>query len=366
MPRVMIFIDGTWLYSNRETLRREVGDPGYDIDYGLLPRTLAEEVGRQLGGAEMDVVRTCLFGSYAENFDARDQDAVDRRLDFFAMLKEEYHYEVETFPINYRGRRLSRRDREAGDDFEPKEKCVDLALAASMLYYAAIPLAFDVAIAVIGDQDYKPVLQHLRRLAKRVAIASIRGSCAYDYTDPEDKARVRDFDPLFLNDMLDRIRLKYEPQRLQCASRDHIGDRWVWTTYRPRKGRPFYCDKCRERFAAQRVGAEVAVGAAERNNGEEGQPATLLKGHGSGAIKRLFRDKGYGFIRTGEGRDLFFHQTGLQAVAFETLREGLAVEFDIETGWRGERAVNVVVRPGDEEGLPAAPAPVAEEPTPLE
>ncbi len=77
--------------------------------------------------------------------------------------------------------------------FEPKEKCVDIALATSMLFSAAMPNAYDVAVAVLGDQDFKPVLQSVRRLGKRVAIASIQGTCAEDLQDPRDEARVRDF-----------------------------------------------------------------------------------------------------------------------------------------------------------------------------
>src|SRR5207237_7560217 len=100
----------------------------------------------------------------------RDQDAVQRRIDFFSTLKEEHHYEVETYTVNYRGRRLRKADRDPKDTLDPTEKCVDISLATSMLYFAAIPYAYDIGIAVIGDQDFKPMLQHVRRLGKRVAI----------------------------------------------------------------------------------------------------------------------------------------------------------------------------------------------------
>ena len=55
-----------------------------------------------------------------------------------------------------------------------------------------------------------------------------------------------------------------------------------------------------------------------------------------GTIKKLIRDKGYGFIQTEEGKDLFFHQTQLQDVEYPSLKEGQEVEYEAGTG-RGGR-----------------------------
>lgn len=57
------------------------------------------------------------------------------------MLKEEYRSEPEVYPINFRGRRLRKVNRDTSDNFEPKEKCVDSSLATAMLYYPAISYA---------------------------------------------------------------------------------------------------------------------------------------------------------------------------------------------------------------------------------
>ena len=148
-----------------------------------------------------------------------------RRLDFFSMLKEEYRYELEIFPINFRGRRVRKADRDPKDTFEPREKCVDISLATSMLYFTAIPHAYDIGMAVVGDQDFKPVLQHVRRLGKRVAIASIQGSCAPEFIDPRDEARVKDFGIIWLDDLLHQLELKYERHQLECQSPAHKGER---------------------------------------------------------------------------------------------------------------------------------------------
>jgi len=62
-----------------------------------------------------------------------------------------------------------------------------------------------------------------------------------------------------------------------------------------------------------------------------------------GTIRRLIADRGFGFIQTTEGTDLFFHRNELQGVEFDTLREGQEVEFDMGKG-RDGRPQAVVVR----------------------
>ena len=60
-----------------------------------------------------------------------------------------------------------------------------------------------------------------------------------------------------------------------------------------------------------------------------------------GTIARL-TDKGFGFIsREGEEKDLFFHSNNLVDVAYNDLREGDSVTFDVEEGPKGLNAVNV-------------------------
>ncbi len=61
-----------------------------------------------------------------------------------------------------------------------------------------------------------------------------------------------------------------------------------------------------------------------------------------GTIKRL-TDKGFGFIDTGSGQDLFFHSSDLQGVSYEELREGQRVSFSEGRGPKGPRAENVTL-----------------------
>ncbi len=332
MIKVMLFIDGTWLYANTPRLADAFGDPDFHVDFGKLPRVLAEEVTNQMGGAEIDVVRIHLFGSYAANYDLRDDEAVQRWLDFFDRLKEEYHYEVELFPVNFMGRRLRKIDRDASDPFEPKEKCVDISLATAMMYYAAIPNAYDIGIAVIGDRDFTPALQSVRRLGKRVSIASIKGSCSPEFADPRDEARVKDFDIVWLDDLLHRLELKYERHQLACEAPIHKGARLVWTTFHPRKGQKFFCEDCRREFSRQKAEMQnqyVSTQLEGQATAEQMNVAPAMM-RLEGTIKRKFWDRNYGFIAGGDGMDYFFHLDDvMDGFGFDEVYEGLPVEFEV-------------------------------------
>lgn len=332
MLKIMLFIDGTWLYSNTSRLANSYGKADFHLDYGRLPRILADEIGEQLNKLEVHVVRTYLFGSYAENCDPIDQEVVVRRLNFFSRLKEEYHYEVQLFPVDFMGKRLRKMDRGPQDDFDPREKCVDIALATTMLYYAAMPNAYDVAIAVIGDRDFVPVLQHVRRLGKQAAIASIKGTCAKEFSAVRDEAGVRDFDVVWLDDLLHRLELKYERHQLECQSPSHVGDRRVWTTYHPRKYEKFFCDACRGAFAQRQEVQDRDQGNFNRypeaaDSGIQVQPGMEI----GGTVKAAILDKGYGFILGDDGQSYYFHVSGMVDTAeFDSLMEGNPVEFRVD------------------------------------
>jgi CspA family cold shock protein len=54
-----------------------------------------------------------------------------------------------------------------------------------------------------------------------------------------------------------------------------------------------------------------------------------------GTIKKLIRDRGFGFISVEDGREIFSHTTALHAMIFESLIEGRpVVEFDVEKSLR--------------------------------
>lgn len=60
----------------------------------------------------------------------------------------------------------------------------------------------------------------------------------------------------------------------------------------------------------------------------------------TGTIKRLVRDRGFGFIKDDSGQEWFFHRSAVEG-NFEMLAEGAKVSFDPEDSAKGPRAGNV-------------------------
>ncbi|AND05691.1 cold-shock protein [Streptococcus pyogenes] len=60
-----------------------------------------------------------------------------------------------------------------------------------------------------------------------------------------------------------------------------------------------------------------------------------------GTVKWFNAEKGFGFISTENGRDVFAHFSAIQTNGFKTLEEGQKVAFDVEEGQRGPQAVNI-------------------------
>jgi CspA family cold shock protein len=63
----------------------------------------------------------------------------------------------------------------------------------------------------------------------------------------------------------------------------------------------------------------------------------------TGTVKKLVRERGFGFIQRSDGVDLFFHRSAFQGEGFDALAEGQAVEFDVEKGDKGSRAAHMKV-----------------------
>lgn len=59
-----------------------------------------------------------------------------------------------------------------------------------------------------------------------------------------------------------------------------------------------------------------------------------------GKIKRI-TEKGFGFIQSDAGNDVFFHSSNVEGVTFAELREGQRVSYVEGTGPKGPRAENV-------------------------
>ncbi|OIO76337.1 MAG: cold-shock protein [Elusimicrobia bacterium CG1_02_37_114] len=61
-----------------------------------------------------------------------------------------------------------------------------------------------------------------------------------------------------------------------------------------------------------------------------------------GTVKWFNSGKGYGFISTEEGKDIFVHFSSIKGDGYKSLNEGDKVEFEITTDQKGDKAKDVV------------------------
>ncbi|MBI4555639.1 MAG: cold-shock protein [Planctomycetes bacterium RIFCSPHIGHO2_12_FULL_52_36] len=64
----------------------------------------------------------------------------------------------------------------------------------------------------------------------------------------------------------------------------------------------------------------------------------------TGKVKWFSDKKGFGFITSADGKDVFVHHTGIKGEGRKTLQEGDEVEFEVKQGPKGEQAIDVVVK----------------------
>ncbi|MGM0508410.1 MAG: cold-shock protein [Fusobacteriota bacterium] len=63
----------------------------------------------------------------------------------------------------------------------------------------------------------------------------------------------------------------------------------------------------------------------------------------TGTVKWFDAKKGFGFIQTEEGEDVFVHYSGIEGDGFKTLEDDQEVEFEVVEGEKGPQAVDVTV-----------------------
>ena len=125
----------------------------------------------------------------------------------------------------------------------------------------------------------------------------------------------------------------------------------------PTSGRPVLCRDC---FAASRGGSAGGGHAGGGHGGGHGGgghggrgggggakpqrssvPTGPSEGRVQGSVKWFNDAKGFGFIASDTGEDVFVHFSAIGAGGFRSLSEGDRVEFDLVTGPKGKQAANV-------------------------
>jgi uncharacterized LabA/DUF88 family protein len=259
MLKAMLFVDADWLCASMLDLGQGHGKPDLQIDYRRLSGVLAEELGRRHHLGPIDVVRSHYFASRRHDHEAHDPALLQRRRAFLARLHEEPHVELEMVDVDHGGGA-------AGRDGETTSEnpAVPVALAVVAMRHALTPGVLDLAIFLLGDRCFAPLLRELRRLGRRVALVSVNGSCAAELADPANPLRACDFDVLWLHEVVGRIE-KWRGRRPARAEEDDAAP------------------------------------------SEDGAGLSLR-----GRIKNVIWDRGYGFIAAEDGRDYFFHINALE------------------------------------------------------
>lgn len=55
----------------------------------------------------------------------------------------------------------------------------------------------------------------------------------------------------------------------------------------------------------------------------------------TGVVRRLVGARGYGFVSSNAGKDIFFHYSQLQGIKFQSLKEGQSVSYKVGLGAKG-------------------------------
>lgn len=274
--RCMTFIDGSWLYHNQDMLVKAYAGP-YKIDFGKINAVALKRLRHHLLNTlsaeppALDLVRTYYYASVPWNVHPDDEIKLDDQRKFYMLLSESLGFELILHEIDFRGHYMAMQDRilrEGDPNFLPKERTIDMALGINMLYLAAID-AYDIAIAVLGDADYKPALDRVRQLGKRIMIFTIGGSATYEYLYPKVTERYSDFPVVRFQDHLEELRLSHRIERekalytYSCARCGKIFE----STYKAAPRQNMYCDE--HRIWRDRAGNGNS--ASPRETAQEGQ-----------------------------------------------------------------------------------------------
>ena len=221
--KAMVFIDGAWLYKSRVALFAKLGEESFEIDYAKIPKIICEDVANVLD-EDISLVRTNYFGtipSARSGFNTAKQDA------FYDFLEQSCGYETEIHEVD------------VGTD----ENWIKMSLASSLMFYAAQPGAFDIALLIGDDPDYAPVLRRARLLGKRVQVVGAHdaeGRLPPMAATLARRARVSDFPLLWLDDHAADVRLVRERVVRTCRQCGRE-EETTWA------GPEFFCSACRGR-----------------------------------------------------------------------------------------------------------------------
>mmetsp|Transcript_20390 Transcript_20390/g.22737 ORF Transcript_20390/g.22737 Transcript_20390/m.22737 type:complete len:652 (-) Transcript_20390:563-2518(-) len=229
--KVMIFIDGTWLYYSiyereyyRDVIAQKLGRNWKNEstpDWSNLPRAACQALmndPKSSWSAIMPIVNS-------ENTTISSPATTVRPIEVSrVMVYSSMHRD--THKDSFRYQMFSEMSK-AGFDVNMMEtvgkgeKCVDIQLAVDMLYYATVPDAYDVALLLTGDRDFLPAVIRCRQKGRRIGIVGMRtGTLAF-----EDTPNLKDYDTIYLEDYIDEWIRKKKPHEMSDSSPVLVGNK---------------------------------------------------------------------------------------------------------------------------------------------
>ena len=192
--RVMVFIDGTWVFYS--LFRREHRCPiaqkygfawarEYRFDWEALPRIICRALQQELNWSSdecarpLEITRMSVFTSYKA-----DTAETSQRYQLFQDMRAA-GYDVHQM-----------------ETVGSAEKCVDIQLAVEMMHFATVPNSFDIAVLLSGDKDFMPALIRVRQKGRKVAIVSMKSGVNRALYETDG---LKDFEMIWLEDYLDEL-----------------------------------------------------------------------------------------------------------------------------------------------------------------
>jgi hypothetical protein len=203
--KVMLFIDGTWLYYSIHE-RKEQDCPiirrfgkswqhRYRIDWSALPHILCEDLKDALmqqqvsaGSRPAEIVRASVFTSYKADTSPNS-----------------YRYKM------YQDLKAANYDVHMMETVGKSEKCIDIQLAVEMLHYATVPGSYDVALLLTGDKDFMPAMIRTRQKGRKVGLVSMKRGCNRALYETDG---LIDYNVVWLEEHLDRLVVPKEDAEL--------------------------------------------------------------------------------------------------------------------------------------------------------
>ncbi|MFM7230890.1 MAG: cold shock domain-containing protein [bacterium] len=111
--------------------------------------------------------------------------------------------------------------------------------------------------------------------------------------------------------------------------------------FQPTPGRPVLCRDCFNASKGSSGGGGGGRGMGSPRPPRSSAPLGPSEGRMGGTVKWFNDAKGFGFIESDSGDDVFVHFSSISSEGFRSLAEGDRVEFDLVSGPKGKQAANV-------------------------